>query len=111
MRSCHDCKKALRPAAVSSTAPEKNKESLTLGNLCAKLLSDTDHANARRFTSYDDFEDIELHSTILIDTRGRVHWKRTGGDPFTDTEFLLKELKRMNAPAPAAAADAATKTN
>ena len=33
---------------------------------------------------------------ILIDTRGRVHWKRTGGDPFTDMEFLLKELKRMN---------------
>ncbi|MFT3685282.1 MAG: redoxin domain-containing protein [Phycisphaerales bacterium] len=84
--------------AVSSTPPDKNKESLKLGNICAKLLSDTDHANARRFTSYDDFEDIELHSTILIDTRGRVHWKRTGGDPFTDMEFLVKELKRMNAP-------------
>ena len=33
---------------------------------------------------------------ILIDDRGRIHWKRTGGDPFTDNEFLLKELKRMN---------------
>lgn len=60
------------------------------------LLSDTDHVNARRFTSYDDFEDMELHSTILIDTRGRVHWKRTGGDPFTDMDFILKEVKRMN---------------
>jgi peroxiredoxin len=84
---------------VSSTPPEKNKETLKLGGVCARLLSDTDHANARRFTSYDDFEDIELHSTILIDARGRVHWKRTGGDPFTDMEFLQKELKRMNAPA------------
>ncbi len=27
----------------------------------------TDYANARRFHSYDDFEEIELHSTILID--------------------------------------------
>lgn len=102
--------------AVSSTAPEKNKESLTLGKLCAKLLSDADHANARRFTSYDDFEDLELHSTILIDTRGRVHWKRTGGDPFMDMEFLLKELKRMNAPptpptAPAAAVGTALNAN
>ena len=33
-------------------------------------------------------EEIELHSTILIDRQGRVHWKRAGGDPFTDTEFL-----------------------
>lgn len=88
--------------AVSSTAPEKNKESLKLGSLCARLLSDSEHANARRFTSYDDFEDLELHSTILIDTRGRVHWKRTGGDPFTDMDFLVKELKRINAPASAA---------
>lgn len=82
--------------AVSSTPPEKNKESLKLGGLSMTLLSDTDHVNARRFTSYDDFEDMELHSTILIDTRGRVHWKRTGGDPFTDMDFILKEVKRMN---------------
>lgn len=82
--------------AVSSASPEKNKESQKLGSLCARLLSDTDHANARRFTSFDDFEDMELHSTILIDSNGRVHWKRTGGDPFTDMEFLLKEVKRMN---------------
>ncbi|MEQ1893038.1 MAG: hypothetical protein ABL998_10880, partial [Planctomycetota bacterium] len=54
------------------------------------------HANARRFTSYDDFEEMELHSTILIDTQGRVHWKRTGGDPFADVDFLLAELTRMN---------------
>ncbi len=39
---------------------------------------------------------MELHSTILIDTKGRVHWKRTGGDPFADMDFLLQSLKRMN---------------
>ncbi len=84
--------------AVSSTPPEQNKESQSLGGLAIRLLSDSNHDNARRFTSYDDFEDMELHSTILIDTRGRVHWKRTGGDPFTDMDFLLKEIKRMNKP-------------
>jgi peroxiredoxin len=82
--------------AVSSTAPEKNKESEKLGKLPMRLPSDQDHANARRFTSYDDFEEMELHSTILIDAKGRVHWKRTGGDPFTDMDFLLQSLKRMN---------------
>jgi len=82
--------------AVSSAAPEKNKSSQELGDLCARLLSDKDHDNARRFTSYDDFEEMELHSTILIDTQGRVHWKRTGGEPFKDIDFLLAEVTRMN---------------
>jgi peroxiredoxin len=81
---------------VSSASPEKNKASAKLGKLPMRLLSDHDHENARRFASYDDFENIELHSTILIDANGRVHWKRTGGEPFTDVEFLLKSVKQMN---------------
>lgn len=61
-----------------------------------QLLTDTDHVNARRFKSYDDFEEIELHSTTLIDKQGRAYWARFGGDPFKDTAFLEKQLKRMN---------------
>ena len=82
---------------VSSAPPEKNSEALKqFGDLPARLLSDPDHANARRFHSYDDFEDIELHSTILIDKRGRVYWARFGGDPFSDMAFLVKQVERMN---------------
>jgi peroxiredoxin/tetratricopeptide (TPR) repeat protein len=88
--------------AVSSAAPADNKQSQSLGDLPMTLLSDQDHSNARRFTSYDDFEEMELHSTILIDAKGRVHWKRTGGDPFTDMDFLLTSLKRMNGKSAAA---------
>jgi hypothetical protein len=61
-----------------------------------RVLSDDKFENARRFHSYDDFEDIELHSTILIDTNGRVYWARMGGDPFSDTTFLVKQIERMN---------------
>jgi peroxiredoxin/tetratricopeptide (TPR) repeat protein len=83
--------------AVSSAPPEKNSEALKqFGDLPARLLSDPDHANARRFHSYDDFEDIELHSTILIDKKGRVYWARFGGDPFSDMTFLVKQVERMN---------------
>jgi peroxiredoxin/tetratricopeptide (TPR) repeat protein len=83
--------------AVSSAAPEKNSDALKqFGDLPARLLSDPDHANARRFHSYDDFEDIELHSTILIDKKGRVYWARFGGDPFSDMAFLVKQVERMN---------------
>ncbi len=60
------------------------------------LLSDVNHSNARRFASYDDFEDIELHSTTLIDSDGLVRWKRSGGDPFGDVDYLVKEIKRWS---------------
>jgi peroxiredoxin len=82
--------------AVCSESPAKLKASKALDQSNIKFLSDNAHENARRFSSYDDFEDIELHSTILIDKAGRVRWKRTGGDPFTNIDFLLGELKRVN---------------
>jgi hypothetical protein len=37
-----------------------------------------------------------LHSKILINKAGKVRWKRTGGDPFTNIDFLINELKRVN---------------
>ena len=39
---------------------------------------------------------MEVHSTILIDKQGRVHWASTGGEPFGDMAFLSKQLERMN---------------
>ncbi len=82
--------------AVCSASPEKLKASTVLGQASINFLSDNAHENARRFSSYDDFEEMELHSTILIDKSGRVRWKRTGGDPFMNIDFLLNELKRIN---------------
>jgi peroxiredoxin len=83
--------------AVSSTEPDQNAKGLkAFGDLPVRLLSDDHYANARRFHSYDDFEEAELHSTILIDRNGRVHWARNGGDPFGDVAFLVKQVERMN---------------
>jgi len=79
--------------AVSGDSPAKNKTN-ALASLGMTLLSDTGHVNARKYASYDDFEDLELHSTILIDKQGRVRWKHTGGDPFTNVDFLLSEIGR-----------------
>ena len=31
-----------------------------------------------------------------IDKKGRVHWARNGGEPFSDMAFLVKQLERMN---------------
>ncbi|HTP01409.1 MAG TPA: redoxin domain-containing protein, partial [Anaerolineales bacterium] len=83
--------------AVSSALPDKNAKAIReLGELPIRLLSDDHFTNARRFHSYDDFEDMELHSTILIDRQGRVYWARTGGEPFSDMAFLVKQLETMN---------------
>jgi peroxiredoxin len=83
--------------AVSSALPKKNAAAdKAMGETPFRLLSDKDHANARRFGSYDDFEEMELHSTLLIDKQGRVYWGRIGGDPFSDTAFLQRQLERMN---------------
>jgi peroxiredoxin/tetratricopeptide (TPR) repeat protein len=83
--------------AVSPNDPASNKKYLeTLDFSAIRLLSDAKKENARRFNSYDDFEEMELHSTVLIDKKGRVHWARTGGDPFTDMKFLQKQVERMN---------------
>ena len=84
--------------AVSSAPPDKNAAALkSFGELPIRLLSDDHQENAHRFHSYDDFEEMELHSTILIDRNGRVFWGRTGGEPFGDMAFLVKQLERMNA--------------
>jgi peroxiredoxin/tetratricopeptide (TPR) repeat protein len=80
--------------AVSADTPESNAKSQ--GQFTLRLLSDDTFVNARRFKSYDDFEEMALHSTILIDKEGRVHWARHGAGPFTDYDFLLKQLQRMN---------------
>lgn len=83
--------------AVSSAKPKQNAKDVKVqGQHPFRLLSDERHVNAQRFHSYDDFEDMELHSTILIDKKGRVYWARFGGEPFTDIPFLTKQIERMN---------------
>ncbi len=82
-------------------APEKKQ--LPLGRaICAIPASDRTRPAAITLTMiskkpYDDFEEAELHSTILIDKNGRVHWARNGGDPFSDMAFLVKQVERMGA--------------
>ena len=65
--------------ALSYADPAKNAAGLKeYGELPVRVLSDRDHENARRFHSYDDFEEMELHATILIDKKGRMYWARFG---------------------------------
>lgn len=87
--------RAVSVLAISSDTPEQHAASERMGALPFRLLSDSEHQNAHRFRAYDDFEEIELHSTILIDDQGRIRWSRTGGEPFMDFEFLVSEIDRV----------------
>ncbi len=59
------------------------------------MLSDVKHDVFRAYGAFDDFEGKPLHGTFLIDSSGRVRWQDVGADPFMDTEFLLKESRRL----------------
>ena len=81
--------------AISSDSPVKNASS-DLADLPFELLSDDEeHSNAIRWLSFDEFEELELHSTNFIDRQGRLRWARSGGDPFMDMDFLLAEIDRI----------------
>ena len=92
--------------AVSSDTVASNAASQS--SLKVRLLADDQFKNARLFKSFDDFEEMPIHSTMLIDKTGRVHWARHGGGPFTDYDFLAAQLERMNALAAKASSSTAS---
>jgi peroxiredoxin len=49
----------------------------------------------KAYRAYDDFEKMPLHGTFLIDGNGMVRWQDISYEPFTETQFLLKEAKRL----------------
>lgn len=81
--------------AVSKDDPQSIKDYEIAETVNISVLSDPDFVSARRFKSFDDFEEIELHATFLLDGQGRVHWLDRGGDPFMDFDFLEAEVQRL----------------
>lgn len=62
--------------AVSADEAEELAHTTRMAGIPFPLLSGPKFDNARRFKAYDDIEEMALHSTILIDKRGRLHWSR-----------------------------------
>ena len=82
--------------AVSSASPEKNAEALKrLGDAAGPAAFRRRYANARRFHSYDDFEEMELHSTILIERAAACTGRARAASLSADMAFLVKQLERM----------------
>ena len=49
----------------------------------------------KAYRAYDDFENMPLHGTFLIDGKGLVRWQDISFEPFVDVDFLVKEAQRL----------------
>lgn len=59
------------------------------------LAADPQCAVFRAWRAFDDFENVPLHGTFLVDGQGRVRWQDISYQPFTEFEFLLAETRRL----------------
>ena len=89
----------MRIVAVSTDRVERlsqtaEKAKLERGFLFP-LVSDVSLKTFKAYRAYDDFEQMPLHSTFLIDRNGKVRWQDIGYEPFKDLKFLLAESRRL----------------
>ncbi len=59
------------------------------------LLSDEKLVAFKDFRAYDDFEDMTLHGTFLIDGDGHIRWQDISFEPFMHPDWLLEESVRL----------------
>ena len=59
------------------------------------LLANGDLDIFKKYRCYDDFENMTLHGTFLIDAQGYVCGQDISYDPFMDPDFVLTESKRL----------------
>ncbi|WP_169974065.1 peroxiredoxin family protein [Tautonia rosea] len=65
-------------------------------NFTMPLLSDPELTSFRRFGAFDDFENMPLHGTFLIDSQGNLRYQDISWQPFLDVDFVVSELSRIN---------------
>ena len=58
-------------------------------------VSDKSLDTFKTYRAYDDFEEMALHGTFLIDGGGKVRWQDISFEPFNDLKFLLGESRRL----------------
>ncbi|MDF1851640.1 MAG: redoxin domain-containing protein [Verrucomicrobiales bacterium] len=59
------------------------------------MLSDHSLNHFKAYRAFDDFEDMALHGTYLIDGSQRIRWQDISYEPFMHPEWLLEECQRL----------------
>jgi peroxiredoxin len=85
--------------AISSESLDSLKASLTKLSpdeaIDFRLAADPSLEVFKAYRAFDDFENMPLHGTFLIDAKGLVRWHNISAEPFMDPKFLLDEAKRL----------------
>jgi len=83
--------------AISTDPIDDLKQSIEnyKGKMPFPLVSDAKLDIFKAYRAFDDFEDVPLHGTYLIDGSGRVRWQDISYEPFMDPQFVLDESKRL----------------
>jgi peroxiredoxin len=85
--------------AVSTETPQGLHKTLQKsskpGGFPFPIVADPSLAAFKAYRAFDDFEDMPLHGTFLVDGEGKIRWQDIGYDPFTDFRFLAAESKRL----------------
>ncbi len=59
------------------------------------VLSDDKLTTFEAFRAYDNFENVPMHGTFLVDKDGYARWFDVSFEPFMDVSFVLRESKRL----------------
>jgi peroxiredoxin len=59
------------------------------------LLADPSLVQFKAYRAYDDFEEMALHGTFLIDGSSRIRWQEISYEPFMHPDWLLEECVRL----------------
>lgn len=83
--------------AVSTDSPADLKQSVDNyeGGMPFPLVSNEAQDVFKAWRAFDDFEQVPLHGTYLIDADGLIRWQDISYQPFMAPDFLLKESKRL----------------
>ncbi|MBL6714713.1 MAG: peroxiredoxin family protein, partial [Pirellulales bacterium] len=84
------------PVLVISTDPVEDV-AMSSESLPFVALSGVDGEAFRALDAWDDFEGIPLHATCYVSADGRMRWQHTGFEPFMLPDFLLDEIRRLEA--------------
>jgi peroxiredoxin len=59
------------------------------------MLADPKLKVFQSYGAFDDFEQIALHGTFLVDGEGYSRWNDVGAEPFMDADFVIGESQRL----------------
>ncbi|MCH2365518.1 MAG: peroxiredoxin family protein, partial [Planctomycetes bacterium] len=85
--------------AISSNNQEDLKKSLAAydkGEYPFPLVANPELDVFKAYRAYDDFEDLALHGTYLVDEKGSILWHDISYEPFMEPEFVISEWLRLS---------------